>query len=466
LPFIGVKALFDAGHGKFEWTRRIFLANGVSLAAASLGCLKALAGSDPVAARTLALWRGCRDAAKTGAAFELGEGEFSIYPLYLPEGARLVGQRGKTVLHSSDGRPILVGRKLRSAHIEAIAFRGGNAVASNPSLGLVHFEDVEGFQLHGVEVADFSGIGVSNLRSGGEIFGCTIRGVGDAGYHSLDGRGVAFGRDGDGNRIADCGNAGVRVWTSQAWVQEGSTIRNNDISDIRSAGGGTGQNGNGVNVFRAAGVTIEDNRIARCAFSAVRNNGGKDFVAARNRCSNLGERAMYAEFDFKNAVFENNTISFAAAGISLTNFDAERNVGCGGRAVGNRIVQLQDLAPDDDWRANPGANAAKVGIEAEGDVLVAGNRIVGPARIGIQCGFGQALRSVVCRENVIEAADYGVAFTSLAPLNPPTDISDNHLLGSRKARIAATRYQEILPGDLFGATSAYPSVHIGRNYDD
>jgi uncharacterized secreted repeat protein (TIGR03808 family) len=460
-----VRALSEAASVKVEWTRRRLLAHGFSLAAASFGSLRALAGADPVAAQTLAIMQGCRDAATTGAAYKLGAGNFVVYPLHLPEGTRLVGQRGKTTLRSSSGAPVLFVRNLRSLFVESIAFDGGGAIAADPALGLIHFEGIDRFQLHGVEVSDFVGTGVTNLRSGGEMFGCAIRRMGDAAYHSLDGHGVAFGRAGDGNRIADCGNAGVRVWTSRAWAYDGSTVRNNDISGIRSTAGGTGQNGNGVNVFRAAAVTVEDNRIDGCAFSAVRNNGGKDFVAARNRCSNLGERAMYAEFDFRNAVFEENTISSAAAGISLTNFDPLRNVGCGGRAVGNVINQLLDAAPDDEWRANPEANAARVGIEAEGDVIVQGNRIVGPARIGIECGFGEALRSVICQENVIEGADFGIAFTSLAPLGAPTVISGNHILGSRKARIVATRYADMLPGDLFGASGAFRSVQIGRNYD-
>ena len=292
---------------------------------------------------TIAIWHGCAEAAKTGAAYDPGPGDFTVYPLHLPEGVRLVGKRGKTVLRSADGRPIVLASKLRSLLIEGISFYG-SAKSANSSLGLIHFEDVETFQLHGAEIADHDGVGVANLRSGGEVLGCTIHDIGDAGYHSTDGLGVAFGRDGDGNRIQGCGNAGVRIWTSQPWIHDGSTIRNNNISKVRSESGGMGQNGNGVSIFRAADVTVEDNDIDECAFSAVRNNGGKDFRAARNRCSNLGERAMYAEFDFKNAVFENNTIATAAAGISLTNFDRARNVGCGGRAVGNEISHLVDEA--------------------------------------------------------------------------------------------------------------------------
>ena len=456
--------LRQSGCKEIGGTRRGFLAGGLSLAAVEYFWAKALANTDRVAARTIAIWQGCAEAAKTGAAYDPGPGDFTVYPLHLPEGVRLVGKRGQTVLRSADGRPIVVASKLRSLLIEGIAFHGG-AKSANSSFGLIHFEDVETFQLHGAEIADHDGVGVANLRSGGEVLGCTIHDIGDAGYHSTDGLGVAFGRDGDGNRIRGCGNAGVRIWTAQPWIHDGSTIRNNNISKVRSEDGGTGQNGNGVSIFRAADVTVEDNDIDECAFSAVRNNGGKDFRAARNRCSNLGERAMYAEFDFKNAAFENNTIATAAAGISLTNFDRARNVGCGGRAVGNEISHIVDEAPDSDWMSNPAGNAARVGVEAEGDILVEGNQITGPLLIGIECGFGKSLRTVICRDNTIRGADYGIAFTSLAPPEKPTEISGNHIVDAKKARIVATRYGEVLAGDLFGKASDYAAVHIAINYE-
>lgn len=452
--------------GKLRLTRRGFLANGLSLAALSASWLKARASSDPVAARTLTIQQGCVDAARKGAAYVPEAGILTVYPLQLPEGARLVGKQGKTILRSVGDMPVLVGKNLRSALVETIVFHGNNARPADPLSGLLYFEDVEQFQLHGLEIAGAGGVGIFNSGSGGEVFGCSLHDIGEAGYHSLDGRGVEFGRSGDGNRVHNCGNAGVRIWTSAAWKLDGSRVRNNEISAIRADGGGDGQNGNGVNIFRAADVVVENNTIDNCAFSAVRNNSGKDFVARGNRCSNSGERAMYAEFDFKNATFENNTITSSAAGLSLTNFDRKRNVGCGGRAVGNQISHLLDKAPDSDWAADPAANAAKVGIEAEGDILVEGNTIVGPLRIGIECGFGAALRAVICRDNRISGADYGIAFTALAPAGPSTNISNNHIVDAVKARIVATQYGEVLGGDLFGRASGIPAVYLGVNFSE
>ena len=449
----------------FERSRRQFLLRGASFALAGFLAAKARASEDPVAAATAALWRGCAEAAKRGAAHRLGEGVVTIYSVELPEGAILVGAPGKSTLRNAQGRPAILGRNVAKLEISSIIFDGGGVRPVNPSLGLLHFDGVAAFKLHGVTVRDAGGIGISNFRSGGEILGGAFERIGDAGYHSLDGLGVKIGADGDGNRIAGCGNAGVRIFTSRDWTHDGSLVRGNRISDIGAVGGGTGQNGNGVNIFRAGGVEVNDNVIERCAFSAIRDNGGLDFVARRNICSHLGERAFYAEFDFRNATFEDNRIDGAAAGVSLTNFDRERNVGRGGRVAGNRISGLVDAAPDPEWVANPIGNGARVGIEAEGDVEVVGNTVIGPARIGIACGFGAALRNVICEDNEIRGADYGIAFASAPPAGPAR-IAGNRIVDAKRARIVATKFGAVASGDLFGLESPYAPVTLGRNFTD
>src|SRR5690606_17008340 len=72
---------------------------------------------------------------------------------------------------------------------------------------------------------------------------CAFSGLGHSALFSFDGRGVSM----RGNRIADCANAGIRIWRSANGL-EGSIITGNRIERIGWAGGGNGQNGNGVNV--------------------------------------------------------------------------------------------------------------------------------------------------------------------------------------------------------------------------
>ena len=115
-------------------------------------------------------------------------------------------------------------------------------------------------------------------------------------------------------------------------------------------------------------------------FPRVRNNGGKDFLAARNRCSKLGERGNVTR-NSTSRTPSSRTISSPPLRpeISLTNFAKVRNVGCGGPRSRQRdlaVWSTKRLIPT--GHRIPPATAAKVGVEAEGDILVEGNRIRGP----------------------------------------------------------------------------------------
>ena len=50
------------------------------------------------------------------------------------------------------------------------------------------------------------------------------------------------------NDLADCGNNGIQVWRSEPG-EDGSIVTGNRIVRIRADSGGTGENGNGVNVL-------------------------------------------------------------------------------------------------------------------------------------------------------------------------------------------------------------------------
>ena len=78
-----------------------------------------------------------------------------------------------------------------------------------------------------------------------------------------------------------------------------------------------------MNVFRAANVLVQGNRISDCAFSAVRANSASNCQIIANRCTRIGEVALYAEFAFEGALIANNLVDGAAMGISVTNFMPE-----------------------------------------------------------------------------------------------------------------------------------------------
>jgi uncharacterized secreted repeat protein (TIGR03808 family) len=452
-------------HCRFSLARRRFLTGGAGLFASALLAAEALAGRDPVAGATAAFLRGCLDSSIRGEPFKLPAGAVTIYSSRLLDGARLVGTPGKTIIRNMQGQPAVFAENIDQVSIEGVIFDGGGVKPADPARGLLHFDTVGKFRLHGVTVRHAGGIGVSNRNSGGEVFGCAIRDIGDCGYFSLDSQGVVFGAPGDGNEVSDCGNNGVMIWTTRPWRHDGSRVENNRIARIAAASGGTGPYGNGVGAFRAADVRVRGNRIDRCAFSAVRFNSTKDVAAIDNVCADMGERAMYAEFDFRNADFIGNRITRAGGGIALANFDFTRNIGCGGSAVGNQISNLLDLAPYPQWTQDPVGSGAMVGIEAEGDIKVTGNTVVGPARIGVQCGYGAALRNLHCEGNLVRDSHYGVAFASHPPCGPAT-IVGNRLIDCKTARIVAMRFSEIVSGDLFGKASPHPRVTLGENFPD
>src|SRR5690606_35792467 len=90
---------------------------------------------------------------------------------------------------------------------------------------------------------------------------------------------------------------------------------------IRADLGGTGQWGNGINVFRAGNVVVAGNMVSDCAFSAIRSNGGSNVQITGNQCLRSGDTAIYSEFVFEGALISANVVDGAANGISIVNFN-------------------------------------------------------------------------------------------------------------------------------------------------
>jgi hypothetical protein len=123
---------------------------------------------------------------------------------------------------------------------------------------------------------------------------------------------------------------GILVWRSELG-KDGTIVTGNRIERIGAKSGGSSENGNDVNVFRAGGVLMSGNHIVDCAFSAIRSNSGSNSQMIGISCARLGEVALYAEFALEGAVIANNLIDKAAMGISVTKFKQ------GGRLA---VVQL------------------------------------------------------------------------------------------------------------------------------
>jgi uncharacterized secreted repeat protein (TIGR03808 family) len=288
---------------------------------------------------------------------------------------------------------------------------------------------------------------LSLTACGGRVEGVTITGALDAGLKSLD----AVGLDIAGNAIAECGNNGILVWRSSPG-EDGTTVSANRISKIRNASGGTGEYGNGINVFRAGSVLVSGNRITDCAYTAVRGNTASNIQIVANSCERLGVVALYAECGFEGALITNNLVDGAAAGISVTNFNE------GGRLAvvqGNLIRNLfrREQEPQD-------KRGEGIGVEA--DAVVAGNTIENAPTVGIQIGWGPCMRDVAATGNVIRNARVGISITGVKAAGKCL-IANNLISSAKDGAIREMQFGEMTGRDLIGETSASDRIQLSGN---
>ena len=198
----------------------------------------------------------------------------------------------------------------------------------------------------------------------------------------------------------------------------------NRIERIAAKSGGSGQNGNAINVYRAGSVIVSGNRIADCAFSAIRSNSGSNCQMIGNSCARLGETALWAEFAFEGAVIANNLIDKAATGIAVTNFnDGGRLAVVQGNLIRNLFLR-KDAVPNG------------VGIAVEADSVVTGNVIEGSISYGIVIGWGRYLRDVSVTDNLIRNAFIGIG-VSIDPAAGTALITNNLITGAKDGGIRA-----------------------------
>lgn len=397
------------------------------------------------------LQRRLREAARGDGALRLPAGVFRIRSIAIEDELAIIGAAAGTTLQVLGPGPLLRGAGVAALTLENLSFDGAGARFADPKRGLVDLADIPKLAIHGCSIRRSGGRGINLLRCGGRFAQNIIEDVRDAGYFSLDGLGV----DIDNNKVRRCGDNGVQVWTTSAGRFEGSRIRNNEISDIRNLSGGDGAYGNGVSIWGSGFVRVERNVIRRCAYTAVRNNAGHDVEVVGNDCAGFGERAMYAEFGAKRASFRDNRIDDAGAGIALANAERGTDIGV---VIGNHITGLHETHPDDEFGP---VMSWLTGIEAESNVVIAGNIVVG-GWMGVRCGgYRQNIR---VEDNRLVDNDYGVTFQIGEGVGPAT-IARNRIIGAKKAAIAAIAGHDILPGDVArpGAAAKYPRLAVEAN---
>jgi len=395
--------------------------------------------------QTKALQQAIDQASKLGQRLILPGGTYVSGPLNLRSGLHFEGVAGQTKLVFTGGKGLILGQNIANVTLAYLMFDGASKNFTNDQMnGLIFLEQVTDFSLQNCHVKNSALNGVSLRQCSGRLNACDIVKCAVTGVFSLDAQGLEISH----NHVTDCGNNGILVWTSQKQY-DGTIIAHNRIERIKANAGGTGQNGNGINIFRAGSVSATNNTITDCTFSAIRNNGGDNVQILNNSCTKLGEVALYSEFSFEGAIISNNLVDDAHVGISITNFNE------GGRlatASGNLIRNIKKR------KGVPG-----IGIAVEADTMVTGNVIETVDGAGIGIGWEKYLRHVTANNNLVRNCDIGIGVSADNEAGFAL-IATNMITGSKRGAIRAMDKNKPLGKDLSkNSTEAFLNLAVYGN---
>lgn len=380
--------------------------------------------------------------AKRNQTLLLRPGTYVVSSVKLPLGTRLQGCGPETLIVSSSQKPTLTTRGGQALSLTNLKIEGNQTADS-----LVKLEDCLDIDLHRLVLSGARDKNIHLVRCRGSVTNCTLTNAASTALLSLDALGLSVCH----NTISDCGNNGLQFWRSVEG-DDNAIVSNNRITRIRSDAGGSGQNGNGINAFRANGLLISNNHITDCAYSAIRGNAASNIQMVANQCHRIGEVALYAEFGFQGAVINSNIIDNAATGISVTNFNE------GGRLAviqGNLIRNLfrREQEPQD---------KRGTGMNVEADTLVTGNTIENAPDTGIAIGWGEYMRDVCVTGNLVRKARYGILISSNVQAGACT-VTSNMIRDSRDGAIRAHERGRVFGADLGRSDTRNERVAIFNN---
>jgi uncharacterized secreted repeat protein (TIGR03808 family) len=390
------------------------------------------------------------EASERNAPVFLPPGNYVVSNLTLPARVRLSGVPGASrVLYGGGGR-LLTAEQAEHIEFTALVFDGASGSLVDDAQGLLDLRRVAHLVIDNCMITGSGKHGLALEHASGRVERSDISGAADAGIYSVEAAGLEI----SGNTVSDCGNGGILVHRWQQ-AEDGTIVSGNRVQRIGARSGGTGQNGNGINAFRAGNVSISGNIVSDCAFSAIRANSSSNLQMTGNTCSRSGGTALYSEFSFEGAVIANNIVDGAANGISIVNFNEGGRIGI----CSNNIVR--NLSTTGPYPAD--APGFGVGISVEADTTVTGNVIENAPLYGMQIGWGAYMRNVVATGNIIRNAGTGIAVTVVEGAGDAI-ISDNVIDGARNGAIIGQRWAEPATGDLArSSNSGYPHLTVERN---
>ncbi|MCR9138983.1 MAG: TIGR03808 family TAT-translocated repetitive protein [Alphaproteobacteria bacterium] len=364
----------------------------------------------------------------------LPPGTYVVSNLRLPDFVHLSGVQGATRLVYGGEGFFLLGEDATHLQFTGLIIDGDNRWMADYASAAIQLRGIDRVLIDDCDVLGSRKHAIALEACGGRISRTTITGAADAAVYSVEATGLRI----TDNDIADCANGGLLVHRWQAGADH-TIVSGNRVARIGARSGGTGQYGNGINVFRAGNVMVANNTVRDCAFSAIRSNSGSDIQIVGNQCLASGETAIYSEFSFEGAVVANNLVDGATTGVSIVNFDQ------GGRLAtvsGNLIRNLTTQGPYE--TAPPGFG---VGIAAEADTTVSGNVIENAPRFGMVIGWGPYLRNVLVNGNIIRNGPVGIAVSVVDGVQA-TQISNNLFQDMTTGAIFGYRWADAVTGDL------------------
>jgi uncharacterized secreted repeat protein (TIGR03808 family) len=423
-------------------TAQAAVPKGPFLSAAELGV-------DPASERDQSrqLQNALNKAVDRGGTLFLPAGRYVAGGLVLKQALSLSGVPGATTLVAASPGPILEIADAPDVTIAGIGFDGASLAGDgSPYSALVSASRCHGLTISACRFIDCGANGLVLLECAGHVVDSRFGVIGKTGLFALDSKGLEIA----GNYLHDIGNNAIQVWTSDR-REDGTLVIGNRIERVAAKDGGDGQNGNGINIFRGSNVTVANNRISDCAFSAVRDNSGDNVTIVNNNCSRITETAIFVEFAFSGAVVSGNLLESVCAGISITNFNE------GGRlavCANNVVRDVKGVGPNPDSRA--------FGIAVEADTLVNGNIIEESAEIGLAIGWSHYLRNVNASANIIRNCAIGIAISAV-PGAQSALVANNLISGSSRGAIMGMYLAEPATGDLAIKPEEIPSHLILKN---
>jgi len=390
-----------------------------------------------------------REAAAKNMPVFLPPGDYTVSNITLPDNTRLTGVAGATRLIYSGGGHLFAADGASRIALSNLVIDGANRWLDETVQGLVHLAGVADVLIENCEIKGAGKTAISLERCGGRIEKNRISGAADHALYAVESHDLSV----TANHVFDCGNGGILVHRWQKG-RDGTIVTGNRIARISARSGGTGQYGNGINIFRADDVMVSANHISDCAFSAIRSNAGSNVQISGNTCLGSGETAIYSEFGFEGAIVNGNLIDGAANGILIVNFNE------GGRlasVTGNVVRNLRLEGP----YVHDGAGFG-FGIAVEADTVVSGNTVENAPKWGLVLGWGPYMRGLVATGNLVRQSPVGCAVSVVEDAGSAL-ISGNIFEETPEAAIAGYRWNERATGDLAREGSTFAHLTIERN---